>query len=309
MNQLVGTLAALATAASWTLTSMAFERAGRRMGSMSLNFLRLVLGCLFLGIYGLATGRGFLPLGAGSHAWLWLGASGLVGLVLGDLLLFQAFIDIGARIAMLIYATAPAFTALLGLAILGEVPSLVGIAGMALTMGGIALVVLDPGKGGGAAGGAGGAAAAGRRPALRLRGLLLALGGALGQAGGLILSKLGAGSMDPFSGTQIRVTAALLGFALVLLAARGYRALPSALRDGRAVLSLTIGSFFGPFLGVSLSLLAVQNAPAGVASAIMSISPVLIIAPSAIMLKERVRPVEVLGAVLAVGGVFVLFLA
>lgn len=301
MNQLAGTLAALATAASWTLTSMAFERAGRRMGSMSLNFLRLVLGCLFLGIYGLATGRGFLPLGAGSHAWLWLGASGLVGLVVGDLLLFQAFIDIGARIAMLIYATAPAFTALLGLAVLGESPSLTGLAGMALTMGGIAFVVLDSGGKG--------AGSARPRQTHKLRGLLLALGGALGQAGGLILSKLGAGSMDPFSGTQIRVTAALLGFALVLLAARGYKALPAALRDGRAVLSLTVGSFFGPFLGVSLSLLAVQNAPAGVASAIMSISPVLIIAPSAIMLKERVRLAEVLGALLAVGGVFVLFLA
>lgn len=300
MNQLVGTLAALATAASWTLTSLAFERAGRRMGSMSLNFLRLALGCLFLGLYGLATGRGFFPLSAGAHAWLWLGASGLVGLVLGDLLLFQAFIDIGARLAMLIYATAPAFAALLGLFILGEELSLVGLAGMALTMAGIALVVLDRGAKG---------QVAKPRRALRIRGLLLALGGALGQAGGLILSKLGAGTMDPFSGTQIRVTAALAGFALVLAAARGYRVLPKALSDGRAVLALTIGSFFGPFLGVSLSLLAVQNAPAGLASAIMSISPVLIIAPSALMLKEKVRPIEVLGAFLAVGGVVLLFLA
>ncbi len=298
MSALTGSLAALATAASWTLTSLAFERAGRRMGSMSLNLLRLVLGCLFLGLYGLATGRGFFPLGAGAHAWLWLGASGLV---LGDLLLFQAFIDIGARISMLVYATAPAFAALLGFLVLGERPSLAGLGGMALTMGGIVLVVMDRGGRG--------AEASRSRAALRARGLLLALGAALGQAGGLILSKLGAGSMDPFSGTQIRVSVALVGFALVLLAARGYKALPGALRDGRALVALGIGSFFGPFLGVSLSLLAVQNAPAGIASAIMSISPVLIILPSAAMLKERIRLVEVLGALLAVAGVFVLFLA
>ncbi len=301
MSAVTGSLAALATAASWTLTSLAFERAGRRMGSMSLNLLRLVLGCLFLGLYGLATGRGFFPLGAGAHAWLWLGASGLVGLVLGDLLLFQAFIDIGARISMLVYATAPAFAALLGFLVLGERPSLAGLGGMALTMAGIGLVVMDRGGRG--------AEASRPRAALRARGVLLALGAALGQAGGLILSKLGAGSMDPFSGTQIRVSVALVGFALVLLAARGYKALPGALRDGRALVALGIGSFFGPFLGVSLSLLAVQNAPAGIASAIMSISPVLIILPSAAMLKERIRLVEVLGALLAVGGVFVLFLA
>jgi drug/metabolite transporter (DMT)-like permease len=314
----IGALAALATAFAWTLTALAFEYAGKRIGALVLNLLRLLLGCLFLGLYGLATRGLFLPLDAPLVAWAFLGASGLVGFVLGDLFLFQAFIDIGARLSMLVYATAPVFTAIMGFAVFGERISLLGVGGMCLTLAGIGIVVFGKRKNP-----AEGSSAPTNRPH-RLRGLLLAAGGAIGQAGGLILGKLGAGSsapsaanaaqaataaMDPFAGTQIRVIAGIIGFAIVITAARSWRGVASALRDRKAVLSLSVGSFFGPFLGVSLSLLAVQSGNTGVASAIMSIVPILIIAPSAIILKERVALREILGSVVAVAGVFALFLA
>jgi drug/metabolite transporter (DMT)-like permease len=304
----VGAIAALGTAFAWTLTALAFEYAGKRIGAVALNFLRLVLGCLFLGLYGLALRGSFLPLDAPLSAWLWLGSSGLIGLVLGDLLLFQSFIDIGSRVAMLVYATAPAFTAVLGFLVFGERISLVGVGGMCLTLGGIAIVVF--GKRSASGRGAEGAPA--NRPH-RARGIALAAGATLGQAGGLILSKLGAGSgvgaMDPFAGTQIRVVAGVLGFAVALLATRSWRGIWTALKDRKAIASLSLGSFFGPFLGVSLSLLAVQSGNVGVASAIMSIVPILIIAPSALILKEKVALREILGSLIAVAGVFALFLA
>jgi drug/metabolite transporter (DMT)-like permease len=316
----IGAIAALGTAFAWTFTALAFEYAGKRIGAVALNFLRLVVGCLFLGLYGLAVRGSFFPFDAPLSAWLWLGCSGLVGLVLGDLLLFQSFIDIGSRVAMLVYATAPAFTAVLGFLVFGERVSLFGLGGMCLTLGGIAIVVF----------GKRAAGAPANRPH-RARGIVLAAGATLGQAGGLILSKLGAGSitsppsanalgaaiaaphvaiaMDPFAGTQIRVVAGVLGFAVALLATSSWRGIWTALKDRRAVASLSVGSFFGPFLGVSLSLLAVQSGNVGVASAIMSIVPVLIIAPSALILKEKVALREVLGSLIAVAGVFALFLA
>jgi drug/metabolite transporter (DMT)-like permease len=300
----IGALAALATAFAWTITALVFEYAAKRIGAFALNFLRLLAGFVLLGVYCLILRGSFLPLDAPVSAWLWLGASGLVGLVAGDLLLFRAFIDIGSRIAMLVYATAPAMTALLGLAVLGEGITPMGAGGMTLTLAGISFVVLGkrPGGGDGAADGAE------ARPH-RARGLLLAFGGALGQAGGLILSKIGAGGMDPFAGTQIRISAGLVGFAVILLASRSWKGILTAVRDGRAVVSLSIGAFFGPFLGVSLSLLAVQSGNAGVAAAIMSVVPILIIAPSALILKEKITLREIVGALTAVAGVFLLFLA
>ena len=299
----VGALAALATAFAWTVTAIAFEYAGKRIGAVALNFLRLVIGCLFLGVYGLAVRGSFFPFDAPLSAWAWLGASGIVGLVLGDLLLFQAFIDIGARISMLVYATGPAFAAVLGFLVFGERVSLVGVGGMCLTLVGIAIVVFGKPSA---------RTAPANRPH-RARGLVLAAFATLGQAGGLILSKLGAGTgaagMDPFAGTQIRVVAGVLGFAIALVATRSWRGIWTAIKDGKAVAGLSVGSFFGPVLGVSLSLLAVQSGNVGVASAIMSIVPVLIIAPSAIFLKEKVVLREILGSFVAVAGVFALFLA
>jgi drug/metabolite transporter (DMT)-like permease len=230
---------------------------------------------------------------------------------------------------MLVYATAPAMTAVLGFLALGERITLVGAGGMALTLTGISIVVM--GKREAPPAGEGDRAAAGpaNRPK-RLRGLALATGGAIGQAGGLILAKLGAGSttaspsaealgaandafraslaMDPFAGTQIRVIAGILGFAAILVATRSWKGIWTALKDRKAVASLTGGAFFGPFIGVSLSLLAVQSGNAGVASAIMSIVPVLIIAPSALIMKERVAWREILGSLIAVGGVVALSL-
>jgi drug/metabolite transporter (DMT)-like permease len=305
----VAALAALGTAFAWTFTAIAFEYAGKRIGALTLNFLRLAVACLFLGVYGLAVRGSFIPLDAPLPAWLWLGASGLVGFVLGDLFLFQAFIDIGSRLSMLVYATAPVFTAILGFLAFGERLTPLGLGGMALTLAGIAFVVL----GKKAPVSAGDPRATAAKATRRTRGILLALLATMGQAGGLVLGKLGAGTgigaMDPFAGTQVRVLAGILGFAAVLTATGSWRGVGASLKDGKAVASLTAGAFLGPFLGVSLSLLAVQSGNTGVASAIMSIVPVLIIAPSAIVFKERVTPREILGSVVAVGGVFLLFLA
>jgi len=305
----VGALAALGTAFAWTFTAIAFEYAGKRIGSLVLNFLRLAVAFVFLGIYGLVARGSFIPLDASPAAWLWLGASGLVGFVLGDLFLFQAFIDIGSRLSMLVYATAPIFTSVLGFMAFGERLTALGFLGMALTMAGIAFVVLgkkaSPSSGG-------------PRPPSpgtphRTRGLALALLATFGQAGGLVLGKLGAGSgigaMNPFSGTQVRVIAGIFGFAVVLSAMRAWGSLPPSLKDGKAVASLSLGAFLGPFLGVSLSLLAIQSGNTGVASAIMSIVPVLIIVPSVIVFKEKVALREILGSVVAVAGVFLLFMA
>jgi hypothetical protein len=42
------------------------------------------------------------------------------------------------------------------------------------------------------------------------------LGGAIGQGAGLVLSKKGMGSYDPFSSSQIRVLNGIAGFVIVL---------------------------------------------------------------------------------------------
>ncbi|MCK4747664.1 MAG: DMT family transporter, partial [Bacteroidales bacterium] len=137
---------------------------------------------------------------------------------------------------------------------------------------------------------------------------LLALGGAVGQAAGLVLSKKGMQDLDAFAATQIRIMAGVVGFLIVITLFRRWKRVFGALKDLRAMKFMTLGSFTGPFLGVSFSLLAVQNTDTGIAATLMALVPVLIIPPSILLKKEKIKSLEIIGALISVGGVALFFL-
>jgi drug/metabolite transporter (DMT)-like permease len=297
----LGEISALLTAVCWTVTAMAFESAGKRVGALSLNLIRLVIGLIFLAVFNAIVNDGFLP-DATHYQWFWLVMSGLVGFVLGDLFLFRAFILIGARISMLIMSLVPPMTALIGWITLGEVLSGMEFLGMGITLLGIVMVMsvkIDLKRG-----------AFGKTLKMgpAVLGCILALGGAAGQAAGLVLSKKGMQDMNPFSATQIRIMAGVAGFIIVISVFRRWRHLFGALRDRKAMKVITLGSFTGPFLGVSFSLLAVQHTDTGIAATLMALTPVMII-PAAIFMKmEKIKLLEVIGAVISMAGVALFFL-
>lgn len=293
-----GELAALGTAFCWTITAMAFETAGKRVGSLSVNWIRLVLASLFLALACLAVRGRLLPDDAASHSWFWLTLSGLVGFCMGDLCLFRALVLIGPRLSTLMMSLAPPFAAIIGWMVLRETLSLLDWTGMALTLLGVSWVVLErKSREEGAKG-----------PRAVSSGVLLGLLGAAGQGGGLVLSKFGMAGYHPLAATQIRVFAGIAGFGILFVFLRWWPRVFRALKNRRAMRFTALGAFFGPFLGVSLSLTSIQYIAAGVAQTIMSITPVLIIPFVWVIYKERVSLRATAGALLAVGGVAILFL-
>ena len=298
-----GEFAALLTAVFWTITALAFESASKKIGSMVVNLLRLVIGFLFLSTFAYFYRGFFFPVDATAENWLYLVTSGLIGFVFGDLCLFQAFVVIGARISMLLMALAPPMTALIGWIILGEKMTLLSWTGMIVTLSGIALVVLKREV-----------REEEQQGFRRFRfnypiwGILLGIGGALGQSAGLVLSKFGMRGYDAFASSQIRVMAGIVGFSVLLTIMRQWKNLAKGLSNYKAMGHLSIGAFFGPFLGVSFSLIAVQLTSTGIAATIMALVPVLIIPPSVILFKEKVNFKEVIGAILAVTGVILFFI-
>jgi drug/metabolite transporter (DMT)-like permease len=303
MGQYFGEVAALLTAVFWTVTSMSFESAGKKIGSLQVNLIRLVIAFFIYGILNYFRRGMILPLDASAESWFWLALSGLVGFVIGDLLLFQSFVVVGARIAMLIMALTPPITAFVGWLMLDEVLSVMNWVGMIVTLTGISIVILkrekneeEPNKK--------------RKITMNysVKGILLAFGGAVGQGVGLVLSKKGMGEYDAFAASHIRVITGMVGFAVIILITRRYGKIWSALKHVSAMKRVALGSFFGPFLGVSFSLLAIQHTRAGIAATIMSIVPVLIIPPAIIFFHEKVNWKEIIGAVITVGGVAIFFL-
>lgn len=291
-----GELAALATAIFWTITALAFESASLKVGSLSVNIIRLVIGFIFLTIF-VSIRRGMiLPFDASVENWTWLTISGLVGFVFGDLFLFKSYTIIGSRFSMLIMTLVPPITALLGFFILNEKLTLLNYFGMTLTFSGIAMAIFNRGQN--------------DKLSLKLspRGILYAFGGALGQATGLVLSKLGMNSYDPFASTQIRIISGMAGFIVIVTLLRRWSKVGEALKNRKGMAGIITGSFFGPFLGVSFSLLAVKYTETGIASTIMSLVPILIIPPVYFLYKQKVTIIEICGAIVSVIGVSLFFI-
>ena len=293
-----GEFAALLTAVFWTVSALAFETATVRLGSVAVNFLKLAGGFIFLTIL-IYLRRGLiLPVDAGIDNWFWLTLSGLVGFVFGDLFLFKSYAVIGSRFSMLIMTLVPPMTTLFGWIIIGEHLTTLNFLGMTLTFAGIAIAVLTRGENNNG------------KLVLKLApvGILYALGGAAGQALGLVLSKLGLKDYDPFSATQIRIIAGIAGFAFLVTIMKRWKNVTTATGDKTGMKSLTLGAFFGPFLGVSFSLISVKFTKAGIASTIMALTPVFILIPAILVYKQKVTFPEIAGAVISVCGVALFFI-
>jgi drug/metabolite transporter (DMT)-like permease len=157
---------------------------------------------------------------------------------------------------------------------------------------------------------------------LPLKGILFGIGAGVGQGVGLVFSKLGmehymltidsqdsiAVFMAPFASTQIRTIIGALGFFIIILTTKNLKRLTRSLNDIKAMGALTGGTFFGPFIGVSFSLMAVQYTEAGAASTLMALTPILILIPSYFLLKQKVSLKEATGAIISVIGVSLFFL-
>ena len=290
-----GELSALLTAFLWSGTSIVFTEAARRVGSVQVNISRMVLALPLLLVTILLAGW---SMALSDTQWLYFSLSGIIGLILGDSFLFKAFKDIGPRLSMLIMSLVPAMTAILAYLFLDEVLSGRVLAGMIITTTGIMLVVLErkPLPGFGKPSGVG---------------LLAAFLGALGQAGGLILAKyaFAEGDVNSFVASFVRIGSATVLFLPAALILRIYKNPFRVFKDDRKALVLTSsGAVLGPYLGITFSLFAIVYTKVAIATTIIALPPIIMLPMVWWYYREPIGWKSVLGALLAVGGVAVLFL-
>ena len=312
-----GELISLSVAISWTICALFAEVASKRMGSLPLNVIRMALSLLMLvGVMWIFTGHPY-PYGADGATWRWLLLSGLVGYVIGDFCLFNCYILIGSRYGQLLMTLAPAAAAISGRLILGQELPWKAIAGMLITMSGIAISLYrrpSSSPSGNTSGGK-----------LPVKGVIFGCIAGICQGIGLVCSAKGlecyehsllSSGIDPesmrnvipFASTAIRAVMGLLGFTLWTLLSGHGADLRKAACDRRGMLFALGATITGPFIGVSLSLMATLYTQAGIAQTIMALTPVLIILPTWLLFKQKVSIREIIGAVIAVGGVSMFFL-
>ncbi len=309
--QHLGEIISLVVAASWTVTALFADKASHRMGSMSANVLRLSMAVVFLAlILWVSVGHPY-PVYANGQAWLWLALSALVGYVFGDWCLFNCYLSIGARFGQLLMTLAPPMAAIAGWLLLGESLSWTALIAMVVTLTGIGISILSRGEGHKV------------KLTLPLKGILLGVGAGIGQGVGLVLSKIGLThylealpsdapeameTMLPFASTMIRAIVGSLGFLALMALQKDLGRLKAVVHDATGMRYALVMTLFGPVVGVSLSLMAVEYTNAGIASTLMALTPVLILIPYAFIYKQKIRPREILGVTVSMVGVALFFL-
>lgn len=302
----LGELISIGVAFSWTATALLSEFGSKRMGNLTLNVLRMALALLFSAIlFVVVTGR-VLPSGASTEAVGWMLLSGIVGYVIGDFCLFQCYIIIGSRYGQLFMTLAPLSAALMAWIMLGQRMSPMSLVAMLVTLFGIGISILGRGEHHKVA------------LSLPLNGVLFAIGAAMCQGIGLVLSKIGMNHFQavdglpewlvPFSANFYRCIAGVVGFSLLMYYRDGTKPLRRALHDRKGLTVAVATTLFGPFVGVGLSLMAVQYTAAGIASTLMALTPIIILLPSRWLFHEKITWRAVLGAVISVIGVSLFFL-
>lgn len=296
MIPFAGELASLLVAVLWTGCSISFSEAAIRVGSVYLNITRMLFACTFLSVTILAMGFSF---SLSSAQIFYLALSGFIGLVFGDTFLFKAYQHIGPRIGMLVMSLAPPISALFAFIFLNETLSLLGITGIAVTIFGIALVILQREE----------------RPTSKYKiskiGILYAFFGAVGQGVGLVIAKMAfnLGEINGFVATFYRVSIAILIFyPIYVYSTKTPNPFKVYYKDKTALTYTIVGSILGPFLGITFSMIAISYTKVGIASTIMASVPILMLPVSKYFFKERLSWKSVIGAILAVGGIALLFL-
>ncbi len=211
----LGEIAGIGTAILWAANAIFFAEGAKRIDALSVSILRLILASIILvAIHFIVGGRfSFSP-----NALLWLGVSGIVALAVGDWFLFAALGKIGPRIVMLVMSASPVFAALIAWIFLKEGLGLMAIGGIALTVGGICLVVLNK-KGN-----------EHLEKRNLLTGVIFSVLAAIGQGSGLVIAKHGMSlGVSVLDATMIRVLSATAVVALfTLIIGRGKRVAASA---------------------------------------------------------------------------------
>lgn len=292
---LFGEIAALTTALLWSGSAIAFSEASKYLGSSLVNITRMIVGIFLLGLTILIAN---LNVNITFNQYIYLILSGVIGIAFGDGFLFKALELIGARLSMLLMSVAPIIATILAFIFLDERISAWGIFGIIVTFTGILMVLLQKSE-------------SKNRTTKSLLGVVFAFIAAVGQGSGLIYAKLAfnLGEINGFFATFVRLTASFVVFyPFFRFTNRLNNPIQKLKENKKGLIFSLIGAFIGPYLGITMSLIAVKHTHVGIASTLMSTVPVLMLPLVYFYYKEKLTINSILGAFITVLGVAILFL-
>lgn len=304
-------LGAILATILFAFSAVSGARVAKLMGGTEANFWRLSLATLFLAALAHGFGAGL----AGDGFYIFI-LSGCIGFGLGDVSLFQAYPRLGSRLTILIvHCLAAPFAGLVEWLWLGTTLTAVQVACGGVILTGVAIALAPEHE----------SHEARRQFGI---GIFFAVLGAIGQGGGVVLSRkayelcrLADQPMDGLTAAYQRILGGVIisGLALLvvkrqfLFARAEATASPGDLSTAEKWRTSGKWLFFnalaGPTLGVSCYQWALKTTPSAVVLPIVALSPLVVMPFARWLEQERPSPRSTLGAVIAVAGAVGLALA
>ena len=291
-------LAALGAATCWAMTGLISAGPAGHLGALAFNRARQIFVTALLALYVLFTGAWHeLTLATAGPLLL----SGLIGIFVGDTLLFAALNRLGPRRSGILFALNAPISALLGWLALGESLSGFAVAGVALTASGVFLAILF-----------------GKRRAQMHQwetvkgslavGVLLGIGAATGQAIGSIIARpVMETGIDPFLASLLRV-----GIAASCLSILIQLPIPSVKPRGpltpKVAAMTALTGVLALAIGMTLLLFALSGGKVGIVSTLSATSPAIILPMLWLRTGERPAGGAWAGAALVVIGMAFIFI-
>jgi len=284
-----GALCALASALSWSVTSLLARALIPHYGSVTINAVRSgVAGVLLVAVVVVVDGPHTL-FAMSRATFVQLTVSIVAAIGIGDTVFFESTRAIGLSRAMTIATTYPVGAALLAAAFLDEPLTVPIIVGSLLTLGGIALIVsVRTGE---------------ARPERLAFGVWTAVLASVAWAVSTVMMKLPLGEIEPLTAQAVRLP---LASALLWLTPWTWGAVGAMRKAGRGPL-VTIGVLSAVTAASSVLFVAsLKYAGVAVGSVLSSTAPVFALPLGVIFLGERIAALTVLGVLLALAGIVVL---
>lgn len=297
-----GVVLAAVTAVLWAISPLLFASAGRRVGPFPVALMRILMAAAVLvavlPAYYLIGPATFVMPSSGQAIWLLV--SGLLGIVIGDSLLYRSLVSLGPRRTTQLYTLQPTTAVIVGY-LAGERLGAAVLVGIGVVIAATTAAILarpaeeagstEPGK-------------------LTRRGLLYGIFAAMfngmGAVAGRQAFRVAGPELDPFLATTLRVAGATAMIWLIPIARGEVGRMIGIMRAPGVARRLLVGTAVGPITGMVCYLNALKNAPAGLVATIVSTSPLLVLPYVTVKYRAKLGVVTPVAAAVACGGVAVI---
>lgn len=290
-----------------SISAFPFTTAAREWGSVAINHYRLIVAFIALTILTMIFDKSSIINIFSSPSlmqYVYVGSSGIIGLVIGDYFGFHSMAILGARQSSIFVTMAPGAALLFGYLLLGETLDITGTIGVIISIGGMMWFLSGSGS-------AEDKVINIKEYGSLRKGIIYGILSGLSQGMQIALSKKGlmlSPNLSPVHATWIRVFAATIAyFGFTMAQGKLKKDVVNVIRQKKHVIPMaTYATIFGLVFSIILVMWSVTLCKVSVTQTILSLGPIVVVPMAWVLYKEKISSKTMLAALISVAGVFVL---